>query len=156
MQKRLVMFIVLIPTSYMSAISAFVAQNIGAGQHQRAQRSMWVGMSTAALLGGIMAYLAFFHGDMLSSIFVQDQEVIKCVGISESDSNRMLYPVNRILLYRLLQWAWKDNICHGRRADRDFPYSDTVCLFCQQTAGSEAVPDWTVCCVCRLLRWLSV
>lgn len=78
--ERLVMFIVLIPTSYMSAISAFVAQNIGAGQHQRAQRSMWVGMSTAALLGGIMAYLAFFHGDMLSSIFVQDQEVIKCAA----------------------------------------------------------------------------
>ncbi|MFR4439628.1 MAG: MATE family efflux transporter [Hungatella sp.] len=82
--ERLVMFIVLIPTSYMSAISAFVAQNIGAAS--KGTEIHGVGMSTWPFwedhgVSGI------FHGDMLSSIFVQDQEVIKCLcGISESDN----------------------------------------------------------------------
>ncbi|MGI6093999.1 MAG: MATE family efflux transporter [Lachnospiraceae bacterium] len=74
--ERLVMFILLIPTSYMSSISVFVAQNTGAGQIRRARSSMWLGMLTAMLLGGIMAYLSFFHGDMLSSIFIKEPPVI--------------------------------------------------------------------------------
>lgn len=74
--EKIVMFIVLIPTAYMSAICAFVAQNVGAGQFDRAQKSMWVGMRTAAVIGGIMAYLSFFHGDVLSRLFINDAEVI--------------------------------------------------------------------------------
>jgi len=33
---------------------------------------MWGGMGTAAVLGGVIAYFSFFHGDMLSSIFIGD------------------------------------------------------------------------------------
>lgn len=75
--ERLVMFILLIPTSYMSAISAFVAQNVGAGQMKRAKKAMWQGMATAVFLGGIMAYLSFFHGDLLSFLFIHEQPVIQ-------------------------------------------------------------------------------
>lgn len=75
--ERLVMFILLIPMSYMSSISAFAAQNAGAGQKERAKKSMWLGMLTAVLLGGIMSYLSFYHGDMLSSIFIKEPVVIK-------------------------------------------------------------------------------
>ena len=74
--EKLVMFILLTPTAYMSAISAFVAQNEGAGQKQRAKRSLWVGMATAAVIGGAMAYLSVFHGDSLSMLFIQDAQVI--------------------------------------------------------------------------------
>lgn len=74
--EKLVMFIVLIPTAYMSAISAFVAQNIGAGQLERAKKSLWVGMATAMVIGGVTAYLSFFHGDVLSRLFIEDPEVI--------------------------------------------------------------------------------
>lgn len=74
--ERLVMFILLIPMSYMSSISAFVAQNIGAGLEERAKKSMWLGMLTAALLGGIAAYLSFFHGTWLSSFFTKEVPVI--------------------------------------------------------------------------------
>lgn len=74
--EKLVMFIVLIPTAYMSAISAFVAQNVGAGQFDRAKRSLWVGMATAMAIGGMTAYLSFFHGEMLSRLFIEDSEVI--------------------------------------------------------------------------------
>lgn len=45
--EKLVMFMLLIPMSYMQSISAFVAQNIGAGQKERAKKAMWMGMATA-------------------------------------------------------------------------------------------------------------
>lgn len=66
----------LIPMSYMQSISAFVAQNIGAGQGIRAKKAMWTGMCTAVTLGGIMSYLSFFHGDLLSRIFIKELPVI--------------------------------------------------------------------------------
>lgn len=72
--EKLVMFILLIPNSYMQSISAFVAQNDGAGQLARAKKSMWLGMLTASVLGGMLAYLSFFHGAALSSLFIKDGE----------------------------------------------------------------------------------
>ena len=75
--EKLVMFILLIPTAYMSAISAFVAQNEGAGQKDRSVKTLWTGMATAAVIGGVISYFSFFHGDSLSLLFISDPEVIK-------------------------------------------------------------------------------
>ena len=72
--EKLVMFILLIPTAYMQSISAFVAQNEGAGQQKRAKRAMWLGMAASALLGGILAYFSFFHGESLSRLFLKGNE----------------------------------------------------------------------------------
>jgi len=72
--EKLVMFILLIPTSYMQSISAFVAQNDGAGQRERAKKAMWLGMLTAAILGGILSYCSFFHGAALSTLFIKGGE----------------------------------------------------------------------------------
>ena len=74
--EKLVMFMLLIPMSYMQSISAFVAQNIGAGQDVRAKKAMLTGMSTAVILGGMMSYLSFFHGESLSRIFINELPVI--------------------------------------------------------------------------------
>ena len=74
--EKLVMFIMLVPMAYMSSISAFVAQNIGANQIRRAKKSLWIGIISATTIGGIMAYLSFFHGDTMSLIFIKDQAVI--------------------------------------------------------------------------------
>lgn len=74
--EKLAMFILLIPMSYMQSVSAFVAQNTGAMQHERARRAMWDGMLTAAILGAATAYVGLFHGDFLSSLFIDDAEVI--------------------------------------------------------------------------------
>lgn len=70
--EKLVIFILLIPMSYMQSVSAFVAQNVGAGKLDRARKAMWTAMGTAAILGAAMAYLSYFHGDALSMIFVKD------------------------------------------------------------------------------------
>lgn len=74
--EKLSMFILLVPVSYMQSVSAFVAQNTGAGQHTRARRAMWHGMASAAALGGAVAALGFFGGGALSSLFIDDAAVI--------------------------------------------------------------------------------
>ena len=74
--EKLVMFILLIPTAYMSSVSAFAAQNMGAGNEKRMKKSLWSGMGTAAVIGGVAAYVSFFHGDVLSKFFINDPEVI--------------------------------------------------------------------------------
>ena len=75
--EKLVMFILLIPTAYMSSISTFVAQNMGANQPQRAKNALWTGMKTSAIVGSILAYTSFFHGDFMSQFFVKDLAVIE-------------------------------------------------------------------------------
>ncbi|WP_138159448.1 MATE family efflux transporter [Peptoniphilus catoniae] len=77
--EKLVMFILLIPISYTQSISAFVGQNYGAGNLARAKKSMWIGMATAAVLGGIISIFAFFYGKELSTLFIkiEDYDVIK-------------------------------------------------------------------------------
>ena len=74
--EKLVMFILLIPTAYMSSISAFVAQNIGANQVDRAEKGLWIGIISSVTIGGIMAYISFFHGDILSLLFTNDTQII--------------------------------------------------------------------------------
>ncbi len=86
--EKLSMFILLVPVAYMQSVSAFVAQNTGAGQHMRARRAMWDGMASAALIGGAKltgaysltmgaaAALGFFGGVALSSFFIDDAAVI--------------------------------------------------------------------------------
>lgn len=74
--QKLVSFIMLVPSSVMQSVSAFVAQNTGAGQKARA----WKGFLTAMVMGctaGIVIFCTgFFGGGVLSSLFTGDQEVI--------------------------------------------------------------------------------
>ncbi len=84
--EKLVIFILLIPMSYMQSISAFVAQNVGAEQYERAKKAMWTGMGTAAILGGIMAYVSFFHGDTLSMIFIKDAAAADAGAVIEASA----------------------------------------------------------------------
>lgn len=74
--EKLCGFILLVPSSYTQSMSAYVAQNMGAGQPQRAKKGMYYGMLTSFCLGLIMSYFAFFQGDALSRIFAKDNAVI--------------------------------------------------------------------------------
>ena len=60
----------------MQAMSAFVAQNHGAGKPERAIEGLktTIGLSTA--FGVAMFWLAFFHGDLLCGAFSSDPEVV--------------------------------------------------------------------------------
>lgn len=73
--ERVTGFIFLIPSAIMSAVSTFVAQNIGAGQPERARRVMFTAMSVGTTLGLAMFAAGFFGGKGLSLIFSSDTAV---------------------------------------------------------------------------------
>ena len=73
--EKLCGFIMLFPSAFSQSTSAFVAQNIGAGQHQRAKQAMFYGMATSFAVGLLLGYVGFFHGEMLASIFSNDPQV---------------------------------------------------------------------------------
>ena len=69
-------FIMLIPLAFMQSMSAFTAQNRGAGKPDRAIKGLWNAIGISVLSGAAMFFLSFFHGDMLAGIFANDEAVI--------------------------------------------------------------------------------
>lgn len=78
--EKLCGFIMLVPSAYMQSMSAYVAQNIGAGQHQRARKGLFYGIATSFTLALFLGYLSFFHGDILARIFSPDGAVINAAA----------------------------------------------------------------------------
>lgn len=74
--QKVTSFILLIPSAFGSAMSAFVAQNIGARQPQRARKAMFYGMGLALCMGAFMFLLSFFFGDRLAMIFNGESAVV--------------------------------------------------------------------------------
>jgi putative MATE family efflux protein len=74
--EKLCAFIMLVPSAFSQALSAFVGQNIGAGQYARARKAMVYGMLSSFAIGCVLAYLSFFHGSLLAGLFAKDAEVI--------------------------------------------------------------------------------
>lgn len=74
--EKVCMFIMLVPSAYMQSMSAFVAQNMGAENPYRAKKALKYGIITAFAAGLVMAVVTFFHGDILSSIFSKEADVI--------------------------------------------------------------------------------
>lgn len=74
--EKLCAFIMLVPSAFSQSLSAFIAQNIGAGETRRARLAMLYGMATSFLLGLAMAWAAYFHGEALGAIFARDADVI--------------------------------------------------------------------------------
>lgn len=74
--EKLCGFVMLVPSSFMQAMSAFVAQNMGARKPERAKKALFCGIGSSLLAGFVLFYVSFFHGDMLSAIFARDHEVI--------------------------------------------------------------------------------
>ena len=75
--QKLVSFIMLVPSSVMQSVSAFVAQNIGAGQKKRAWKGFRTAMATGCAVGIFMFLLGFFGGGFMSEFFTNSPEVIE-------------------------------------------------------------------------------
>lgn len=69
-------FIMLIPSAFMQAMAAFVAQNIGAGKYDRAKRSLLYATAVSAGLATVMFAVTFWRGDLLAGMFARDTAVI--------------------------------------------------------------------------------
>mgnify|MGYP004681548709 FL=1 len=74
--EKVCAFIMLISSAFMQSISAFVAQNYGAGEMIRAKKALHYGTLVSLAIGVGMFFLSFFHGDLLAGIFSSDSEVI--------------------------------------------------------------------------------
>jgi len=69
-------FIMLVPAAFMQSISAFVAQNVGAGKMDRAHKALRSAIAVSFVFGFSMFVLAFFRGELLTGLFAKDREVI--------------------------------------------------------------------------------
>lgn len=69
-------FIMLVPAAFMQAMSAYAAQNRGAGRYDRVFRGLRYAIMVSTAFGILMFYVNFFHGDIMSSIFAKEPEVI--------------------------------------------------------------------------------
>lgn len=74
--EKLSGFIMLVPICFMQALSAYVAQNYGAGTMDRAKKAVGWGILVSLCFGMITGYLSFFHGDLLAGTFNRDSQVI--------------------------------------------------------------------------------
>lgn len=74
--EKLVGFIMLMPSAFAQAVSAFVAQNFGARKYDRAKKALLCAVTTSLVCGVFMFYLSFFHGNLFSGIFSTDDAVI--------------------------------------------------------------------------------
>ena len=74
--EKVFAFIMLISSAFMQSMSAFVAQNYGAGRLTRARKALHYGIAVSFTVGIVMFAITFFHGDILAGIFSSDPEVI--------------------------------------------------------------------------------
>ena len=74
--QKIVSFIMLVPSSVMQSVSAFVAQNIGAGQKERAKKGFFTAIAAGCSVGVVIFIAGFFGGSILSSVFTGDPQVI--------------------------------------------------------------------------------
>lgn len=74
--EKVCSFVMLIPSAFSQALSAFVAQNMGAGKPERAEKGLKFSIIISLCIAVVIFYVAFFHGYLLTGIFSNDPEVI--------------------------------------------------------------------------------
>ena len=74
--EKVCAFIMLVPMAFMQSMSAFVAQNRGAGKPERAVKALRYAILVSLVFGVVMFYLSFFQGKVLSFAFAEDPDLI--------------------------------------------------------------------------------
>ncbi|WP_297285867.1 MATE family efflux transporter [uncultured Brachyspira sp.] len=74
--EKVCVFLMLVASAYMQSISAFVAQNNGAGLYERSQKALVYGIRTALIAGMCTSIITLVFGSLLSNIFSNERLVI--------------------------------------------------------------------------------
>ena len=74
--EKVCAFVMLLPSAFSQSVSAFVAQNTGAGKPERAKKALRCGVIVSLCISVFVFYFNFFHGDLLAGIFANDRAVI--------------------------------------------------------------------------------
>lgn len=74
--EKIIVFAMLPPTAFASAIAVMTAQNIGAGKVERAQKSLYAGIAYSLVMGIAFWIYSQISPESITSLFSNDKEVI--------------------------------------------------------------------------------
>lgn len=78
---RLIMFVMLVPSAFLQALSAIIAQNVGARKLKRAKKTMLHAMWTSLVFAAAMYFVAGLHGTWITRIFTNDPAVMEAAAL---------------------------------------------------------------------------
>lgn len=78
--EKIICFLFLVPSSMLSTISAIAAQNIGAGLHKRARKTLLEGTLIAAGMGLVFAIIFQFISEPTLKLFTDDK-IVQTLGV---------------------------------------------------------------------------
>ena len=78
--EKIIGFLFLVPSSMLSSVSALCAQNIGAGRHDRAKKTLGYAIALCVGFGLIWAGVMLLAAEQFVGLFAQDAEVIRLGG----------------------------------------------------------------------------
>ena len=78
--EKIIGFLFLVPSSMLSSVSALCAQNIGAGRHDRAKKTLGYAIALCVSFGLIWAGVMLLAAEQFVGLFAQDAEVIRLGG----------------------------------------------------------------------------
>lgn len=70
--QKIVTFVMLVPSALMQSMSAFVAQNVGAGKEKRARSATFIGMAIGMAIGVFIFLMAWFKGEIPAALFTSN------------------------------------------------------------------------------------
>ncbi len=79
--EKIIVFAMLVPTSFASAVAVMTAQNVGARRMDRARKSLWVGIGLSFVFGLLIWAFCQVWPDWLPTLFSKDQDVIYNAGL---------------------------------------------------------------------------
>lgn len=78
--EKVISFLFLVPSTLLSSVSAVAAQNIGAGENERAKKSLYYAMGFGAVYGLIVGIAAQYASESVAAVFTADAAVIIAGG----------------------------------------------------------------------------
>lgn len=79
--EKIIVFAMLPPTAFASAIAVMTAQNIGAGKIDRAQKSLYFGIGCSLVLGIAFYIYSQISPENITALFSNDKEVIQTAAM---------------------------------------------------------------------------
>jgi len=78
--EKIIGILFLVPSSMLSAVSVISAQNAGAGKHDRARQTLWIGILITVVFGTISAVVMQFTAGSVIGLFTDNTKVILLGG----------------------------------------------------------------------------
>ena len=78
--EKVICFMFLVPSAMLSAVSALVAQNVGAGKHDRGRKTLAYGIYISVAVGIFFALVCQFKADWIISVFSKTEPDVIVLG----------------------------------------------------------------------------